>query len=81
MVKEFSEGLAAWRLGLGDRLVDCGGCNKRISIERLRFRPPAALGRIAIAIRDVGGTAITPMCRELAEELLGPELIVVMSRG
>jgi hypothetical protein len=81
MVREFNEGLAAWKAGSESRRVSCVSCGQEAMLENLRFRPVAALGRIAIAFRDTGGTQITPMCRDMAEQLLGEDFLVVLSRG
>jgi hypothetical protein len=81
LVREFGDGLNAWRSGKSSRMVECNACGACTPLEGLRFRPHAALGRVAIAIRNVGGCTLTPLCREIAENLLGEGFSVVMSRG
>ena len=81
MVREFNEAFSAWKAGVKGREIECVGCNRKAPFDTLRFRPKAAVGRIAIALRDVGSPSITGLCVDIATELLGVEFNVVMSRG
>jgi len=81
MVREFNKAFSAWQGGAQERDVECAGCNRRAPFDTLRFRPKASVGRIAIALRDVGSPSLTGLCVDIATDLLGVKFSVVMSRG
>ncbi len=70
--------LRSWRAG-GGRDVPCG-CGAQSDLARLDYAPPAAIGRFALELRDVGGPELTAEGKPWVEAGIG-SFVVVGSRG
>lgn len=80
VAREFSAAVGAWQRG-GHRTLRCPVCNDLHGLEGLRFRPPAALARFAIELRDVQSPVLTADGRAWLKPLLGRGFLVIASRG
>lgn len=71
LVAAFVHATGAWRAG-GPRTLSCPACGHTHPLEALDFRPPAAFGRLAIVIADVGSATLPVAARAEVERALGP---------
>lgn len=56
----FGRALGSWRAG-GERALSCPACGERRALEQLRYRPPAAFGRVALELAEVEAPSPDPV--------------------
>ena len=79
LVREQAEVLGRWRRNAG-RALSCPSCSTGLKLEELSSMPPAAPGRCALVLSDVGGLAIGDSAVEALEGLLGGRFHSIGSR-
>ncbi|TVQ90091.1 MAG: hypothetical protein EA397_14160 [Deltaproteobacteria bacterium] len=76
IVPSFNAALSSWRAGGQATIAECGACGGEHALSELDFAPPAALGRGAIVLVDVGSMRLTAEGGARFEAILGPFVIV-----